>query len=152
MLCQRISKLYKIVPYVPNMWNTYVLTASNLPHGFFFFSFLLTLMASQSRSCPLCSALCFSASSGIDSFLLILFLITWFSFFHLIIFSGFLFYFIYLFIYFFGFISDSLFIFLALSQVLRSVTSLVSGNFYQLLVYNSILVYLWFCICYGFDL
>ena len=51
-----------------------------------------------------------------------------------------------------GFISDSLFIFLALSQVLCSMTSLVSGNFYQLLVYNSILVYLWFCICYGFDL
>ena len=37
MFCQRISKLYKIVPYGPNMWNTYVLTASNLPHGFFFF-------------------------------------------------------------------------------------------------------------------
>ena len=83
---------------------------------FFLFSFfLLTLIASWSQSHPLCSVLCFSASSGIDSFLLILFLITWFSFFHLIIFSSFLFYFIYLFIYFFGFISDSLFIFLALS-------------------------------------
>ena len=32
------------------------------------------------------------------------------------------------------------------------MTSLVSDNFYQLLVYNSILVYLWFCVCYGFDL
>ena len=52
----------------------------------------------------------------------------------------------------FYFILDSPFMFLALSQVLRSMTSLVSGNFYQLLVYNSILVYLWFCVCYGFDL
>ena len=115
---------------------------------FFFFSFfLLILTASRSRSRPLCSALYFSASSGIDSFLLILFLITWFSFFHLIIFSVLFFFFISL-----GFISDSLFIFLALSQVFRFMTSLVSGNFYQLLVYNSILVYLWFCVCYGFDL
>ena len=42
--------------------------------------------------------------------------------------------------------------FLALSQVLRSMTSLVSGNFYQLLVYNSILAYFLFCVCCGFDL
>ena len=51
-----------------------------------------------------------------------------------------------------GFISESLFMCLTLSQVLHSVTSLLSGNFYQLLVYNSILVYLWFCVCCGFDL
>ena len=109
--------------------------------------FFLTLTASRSRSCPLCSTLCFSTSSGIDSFLLILILITWFSFFHLIIFWFFFFFFISL-----GFISESLFMCLTLSQVLHSVTSLLSGNFYQLLVYNSILVYLWFCVCCGFDL
>ena len=121
------------------------LTASEFQiYGTFFF---LTLTASRSRSCPLCSTLCFSTSSGIDSFLLILILITWFSFFHLIIFWFFFFFFISL-----GFISESLFMCLTLSQVLHSVTSLLSGNFYQLLVYNSILVYLWFCVCCGFDL
>ena len=63
----------------------------------FFFSFyLLTLTASRSRSRPLCFALYFSASSGIDSFLLIFILITWFSFFHLIIFSVFFFIFYFL--------------------------------------------------------
>ena len=58
--------------------------------------FFLTLTASRSRSCPLCSTLCFSTSSGIDSFLLILILITWFSFFHLIIFWFFFFFFSFL--------------------------------------------------------
>ena len=79
-------------------------------HNFFFFLltltasefqiyrtfFFLTLTASRSRSCPLCSTLCFSTSSGIDSFLLILILITWFSFFHLIIFWFFFFFFSFL--------------------------------------------------------
>ena len=73
---------------------------STFASGNFFYFFTLT----ASRSRPLCSALCFSASLGSDSFLLILILITWFSFFLLIIFSVFLFY---LFIYFSNFISDS---------------------------------------------
>ena len=87
--------------------------ASNLPHYFFFSFYLLTLTASRSRSRPLCFALYFSASSGIDSFLLIFILITWFSFFHLIIFSVFFIFYFLLHLRFsvhvLGFISGSLF-------------------------------------------
>ena len=139
--------------YVPNMWNTYVLTASNLPHGFFFFFLSFSPLWHLSLGLALCALL---YASRLHQVLILFF---WFCFWFIDSLSFIwsfsrVFYFVlfYLFIYFFGFISNSLFIFLALSQVLRSVTSLVSGNFYQLLVYNSILVYLWFCICYGFDL
>ena len=33
MFCQRISQLHKIATYVPNMWNTYVLTICPYPNN-----------------------------------------------------------------------------------------------------------------------
>ena len=120
--------------------------ASNLPHYFFF---LFTF--SPSRRLDLGLALCALLSTSRLHQVLILFF--WFLFWLLdslsFIWSFSRCFFLFFIFY---FISDSPFMFLALFQVLRSVTLLVSGNFYQLLVYNSILVYLWFCVCYGFDL
>ena len=115
---------------------------SNLPHFFFF---------SPSRHLGLDLALCALLSASRRHQVLILFFWFWFwlldSLSFIWSFFGSFFFFISL-----GFISESLFMCLTLSQVLHSVTSLLSGNFYQLLVYNSILVYLWFCVCCGFDL
>ena len=141
-----------------------------MPHGLWiseshnFFFFLLTLTASEFQ---IYRTFFFSHPHGISVsilpsvlYSLLLDVIRYwffsfdFDFDYLILFLSFdhflvLFFFLFISL---GFISESLFMCLTLSQVLHSVTSLLSGNFYQLLVYNSILVYLWFCVCCGFDL
>ena len=95
-ISESLSKIFFFPSHPHSVWTSNMpllricLTVFFFFFFFFFFLFsffLLTLTASWSQSHPLCSVLCFSASSVIDSFLLILILITWLSFFHLIIFS-----------------------------------------------------------------
>ena len=139
--CLMVSKLVNLtIFFFPS--HPHSIWISNLPHFFFF---------SPSRHLGLDLALCALLSASRRHQVLILFFWFWFwlldSLSFIWSFFGSFFFFISL-----GFISESLFMCLTLSQVLHSVTSLLSGNFYQLLVYNSILVYLWFCVCCGFDL